>query len=220
MPSEQHACPQCGAHCDSDTESCPNCRAESQSELITATTVDNSAHVYGSGYCPICQTKTSWNKGICCDCNNDESKSASLNSQGLVGDRSKHRFLAAGTDNLAAIICSFVLASQLTFLSGLMQGLAAYALYLGYFFVFEAFLSTTPAKKYFGLAVVAANGSKCTIGQVAIRTALRIFEVNPLLLGAMPAILCAYFSERSQRIGDMLAGTIVIRECDLARDSE
>jgi len=173
MPSEQQACPRCGDQYVSDADSCSNCRAEQQSDLNIAPPTGDSPQVYGSGYCPICQTKTSWKNGICCDCQNDESKSAAHISQGPLGDRSKHRFLAAGTDNLAAIVFSFALANQLTFLSSLVQGLTAYALYLVYFFVFEAFLSTTPAKQFFGLTVVAVTGKKCTIWQAAIRTALR-----------------------------------------------
>jgi uncharacterized RDD family membrane protein YckC len=43
-----------------------------------------------------------------------------------------------------------------------------------------------------------------------IRSGLRIFEVNPLLLGGLPAGLVIIASQRKQRIGDLLAGTVVV----------
>jgi uncharacterized RDD family membrane protein YckC len=39
---------------------------------------------------------------------------------------------------------------------------------------------------------------------------LRILEVNPLLIGALPASIAILSSKRRQRIGDMLAGTVVV----------
>jgi uncharacterized RDD family membrane protein YckC len=36
-------------------------------------------------------------------------------------------------------------------------------------------------------------------------------EVNPILLGALPAALAGVFSKRHQRFGDMLGGSVVVR---------
>jgi uncharacterized RDD family membrane protein YckC len=209
MPSEQQDCPRCGAQSVSDAESCPNCKAEPHSETDTATPADVSTEVYGSGYCPICQTKTRWKNGICCECENDESKSVARNLQGLQGDSTKRRIFAAWIDNAGALVAAAVIAMQLTFLSPLVQGLSAYALFLLYFFVSEAIFSSTVGKWCFGLSVQSIDGTKCTITQAAIRTVLRIFELNPILLGALPAIVLILFSRRKQRLGGMLSKTVV-----------
>ena len=50
-----------------------------------------------------------------------------------------------------------------------------------------------------------------------MRTLLRLFEVNPLLLGGIPAAIAVLCSKNRQRLGDMLAGTYVIRTKDLAK---
>jgi len=44
----------------------------------------------------------------------------------------------------------------------------------------------------------------------------RLVEVNPLLLGGLPAGIAVAMSRRRQRLGDMLAGTYVVRRKDLA----
>jgi len=55
------------------------------------------------------------------------------------------------------------------------------------------------------------DGSPCDWKAALIRGALRLVEVNPILLGGLPAGLAIIASARKQRIGDMLAGTLVVR---------
>jgi hypothetical protein len=43
-----------------------------------------------------------------------------------------------------------------------------------------------------------------------LRTLLRVIEVNPILLGALPAGIMLLVTKRRQRLGDLLAGTVVI----------
>ncbi|MCP3963087.1 MAG: hypothetical protein GY719_35050 [bacterium] len=43
-----------------------------------------------------------------------------------------------------------------------------------------------------------------------MRTLLRVFEVNPLLFGSLPAGLLVAFTKKHQRLGDSLAGTVVV----------
>ena len=61
-----------------------------------------------------------------------------------------------------------------------------------------------------GLVVRKLDGSRCDWKAALIRSALRLVEVNPLLLGGLPAGLVIIASERKQRIGDLLAGTLVV----------
>lgn len=94
----------------------------------------------------------------------------------------------------------------------LIAGLTAYAIYLSYYFIFEACFSATPGKAWFGLTVRQIDGSKCTVRSAFIRTFTRLFELNPLILGYWPAVIVYFRSKRKQRIGDMLAGTVVVEK--------
>lgn len=127
-----------------------------------------------------------------------------------IGAATKHRYFAAVGDNLLALIFSFLLAAQLSFLSRIQQGLSAYAFYLLYYLLFEAAFATTPAKMYFGLRIVQLEtGEKVNLTGTVIRTLFRIVEANPLV-GWLPAGLLILFTRRKQRLGDLVAGTVVI----------
>ena len=61
----------------------------------------------------------------------------------------------------------------------------------------------------FGLWVRRLEGGPCSWKQAGIRTIARLIEVNPLLLGGLPAGIVILMTEKRQRIGDILAGTVV-----------
>lgn len=67
----------------------------------------------------------------------------------------------------------------------------------------------SPGKAMFGLRVVGADGAPEAPRQAVIRGIVALIDLY-LSLGAV-AIGTAMFSERSQRSGDMAAGTVVIR---------
>jgi uncharacterized RDD family membrane protein YckC len=78
----------------------------------------------------------------------------------------------------------------------------------GYYFVLEAYnQGQTLGKKLMGIRVVAAEGV-LDPGKVAIRTALRIVDGFLLYLVAVIVIVV---SQKKQRIGDMAAGTLVVK---------
>lgn len=64
------------------------------------------------------------------------------------------------------------------------------------------------------IQVVDENGNKPSIAQVIVRTLLRIIEVNPLLLGGIPAGIAVLMSKHRQRLGDMAAKTYVLKSSD------
>ncbi len=90
---------------------------------------------------------------------------------------------------------------------------------LSYFVVTEWLWGRTLGKLLTGTIVVNENGHRPSFGQVIVRTLFRLVEVNPLIVGGVPAGIVAYFSKRKQRIGDMAANTYVIRTRDLAKTS-
>jgi uncharacterized RDD family membrane protein YckC len=73
----------------------------------------------------------------------------------------------------------------------------------------EGFLGITLGKLIVGTRVVNKSGRPPGFVKALIRTLTRIFEVNPIFLGGIPAGVTALISVRSQRVGDMLAGTYV-----------
>ena len=74
----------------------------------------------------------------------------------------------------------------------------------------------TPGKRILGLRVVRSDGAPVGPVESLVRNAFRALEV-PFLYA--PGVLCVALTRRHQRIGDMVAGTLVVREraSDLSR---
>ena len=128
----------------------------------------------------------------------------------LIGDASKARIAAFIIDNLIACLLAILsvglIGSPNPCVGGSILGLA----YLGYFFIFESLWSRTPGKFLQGLVVLKTDGSRCRLKDHIIRTLARTIEANPILFGGMPAGVAIFASARKQRIGDLLAGTVVV----------
>lgn len=128
----------------------------------------------------------------------------------MIGDASKARLIAVFIDHLVAFALTMLV---IAFVPESLVDLKAFFLvliYLGYFVVFEALWSRTLGKLFQGLVVRKLDGSPCDWKAALIRGVLRLFEVNPLLFGGLPAGLVIVATERRQRIGDILAGTLVV----------
>ena len=130
----------------------------------------------------------------------------------LIGDSSKKRMLALAVDHALAFVLSLIVAGMVNSLGNFAVVTALSVTYLMYFFVFEALWSRTPGKYLFGLWVCRRDGSRCTWQSAVVRTFLRIIEVNPLLFGGLPAGIMLMVTKRKQRLGDLLAGTVVVRK--------
>ena len=81
-----------------------------------------------------------------------------------------------------------------------------------YFFLQEAAGGKTVGKRGGRVRVVALDGSAPTIQQLAIRNALRCFDVLPMLYASGLISLMWTGPGRRQRLGDRAAGTTVILE--------
>lgn len=80
-----------------------------------------------------------------------------------------------------------------------------------YFILFEFWLNgQTPGKKLFGLRVVRDNGLPAGPREIVVRNLLRAADFMPS--GYMIGGLAAFYSKRGKRLGDMAAGTMVVRE--------
>jgi uncharacterized RDD family membrane protein YckC len=132
----------------------------------------------------------------------------------LIGDTSKARILAFIIDNLIACLISIVAVGLIHSESSIVSGTVLCFAYLSYFFTFEALWSRTPGKFLQGLVIRRIDGTRCDLKCHLIRTLARILEANPILLGGIPAGIAIFSSPRKQRIGDSLAGTVVISKND------
>jgi uncharacterized RDD family membrane protein YckC len=91
---------------------------------------------------------------------------------------------------------------------------------IGYFVVFEALWGRTLGKLITGTVVVDRDGRAPGFAKALARTLLRVVEVNPVLIGGLPAGIALLVTQRHQRIGDLLAGTYVVRRKHLKRDAD
>ena len=128
----------------------------------------------------------------------------------IVGDASKARALALFIDHVIAFAVMMLAVAFVPESLPQIKALLFFVIYLAYFVVLEALWSRTVGKFVQGLVVRKLDGNRCDWTAALIRGFLRIFEVNPLLLGGLPAALAIITSKRRQRIGDMLAGTVVV----------
>ncbi|MBS4194229.1 RDD family protein [Lederbergia citri] len=81
----------------------------------------------------------------------------------------------------------------------------------GYFFAFEYFSGgTTPGKRMMGIRVIQENGHSITLLSSFIRNLLRIIDSLPA--GYFLGIMMIFFHSKHKRIGDLVAGSIVVHE--------
>ena len=90
-------------------------------------------------------------------------------------------------------------------------------LVLAYYVLFEGWWGATPGKYFGKIRVIDSQGRAPGLLRAAIRTALRLIEVNPLLFGGIPAYVVFRLSRYGQRAGDLFARTFVVRIGDVPR---
>jgi uncharacterized RDD family membrane protein YckC len=81
-----------------------------------------------------------------------------------------------------------------------------------YYVVFEGMAQATPGKLVTNLRIVrAADGQPIGITEAVLRTLLRPIDALPYLIPYLVAAAVAAALKRNQRIGDIIAGTLVVR---------
>ena len=129
-------------------------------------------------------------------------------------------YVCLGTIILILLIIWAVLAYNLTFYTTgnwqlwltAIQILLIFAVYVGYFVFFETlWQGQTPGKRRAKIRVIKGDGRPVGLQEATLRALLRPLD-DLLYIGALLII----FSRQEKRIGDILAGTLVIRE---SRDS-
>lgn len=90
-----------------------------------------------------------------------------------------------------------------------------FLLFAGYFAFFEWWWDgQTPGKRLMKLRVIREDGRPITLWEAIARNLLRIFDAVPGFVIPVYSIglIVVFLSSRDQRVGDMFAGTVVIRE--------
>lgn len=90
-----------------------------------------------------------------------------------------------------------------------------FMLFSGYFIFFEWLMNgQTPGKRLLKLRVIREDGRPITLWEAIARNLLRIFDAVPGFVVPVYSVglISIFMSGRDQRVGDLFAGTVVIRE--------
>lgn len=88
---------------------------------------------------------------------------------------------------------------------------AGFCLYWGYFAAFEALWNgQTPGKRKAGIRVIKDSGRPLTAFEAIARNFLRAIDSMPGMYGV--AVIAIFIDKRSRRLGDMVAGTVVVHD--------
>lgn len=93
--------------------------------------------------------------------------------------------------------------------------LVLFLLFSGYFIFFEwLWDGQTPGKRLMKLRVIREDGRPITLWEAIARNLLRIFDAAPGFFIPIYSIglIIIFLNKRDQRVGDIFAGTVVIRE--------
>lgn len=139
-----------------------------------------------------------------------------------------NRFLACAIDHTIQalalgliLLLSLILSSFVTiqnFISSAPKWVGAIMLILlflvfsSYFAFFEWLWSgQTPGKRWLKLRVIREDGRPITFWEATVRNLIRFFDIMPYPFYSI-GLISVFSTTRDQRIGDMVAGTVVIRE--------
>ena len=81
----------------------------------------------------------------------------------------------------------------------------------GYFALFEIFWNgQTPGKRYAQVRVIKDDGRPIGAYEAIVRNALRLVDMLPAMYGI--GLISIFMSRKSKRLGDFVAGTVVVHE--------
>ena len=148
-----------------------------------------------------------------------------------------NRFLAVAIDHFIQYLAIILIAWFFLFISGTNVGdsgstasevlsempkwtiaimvLILFLVFSGYFIFFEwLWDGQTPGKRLLKLRVIRDDGRPITLWEAIARNLLRVFDAAPGFFLPIYSIglIVIFLSSRDQRVGDIFAGTVVIRE--------
>jgi len=132
------------------------------------------------------------------------------------------RFYAWLVDTMIRTVVIIVIAMGLAYLDNTGSGILLISVFLIEWFYpvyFELFHNgKTPGKSTFGLFVAQENASPVTPAASLIRNLLRFVDFLPFAYGF--GLICLMSNNRFQRIGDIVAGTVVLHKDVIQQNAE
>lgn len=131
---------------------------------------------------------------------------------GTEGDVVLNRIIAFLIDLILFVVIFGIISNLVALVSEtlgfLMSGLGG-VVFLLYFIYFEAEYGQTIGKMVMDIVVVTEDGDPIDYKESAVRNVLRLVDAipHPLYVVGLVAI---YFTDREQRLGDLLADTVVV----------
>jgi uncharacterized RDD family membrane protein YckC len=139
-----------------------------------------------------------------------------------------NRFIACAVDHaiqilaLILMVVAFILISNAASLANTFDNLPKWVIAVaivvvfvimdGYFVFFEWLWSgQTPGKRWLKLRVIREDGRPITFFEAMVRNLLRDFDIMPAPFYSA-GLISVFATEKDQRIGDLVAGTVVVRE--------
>jgi uncharacterized RDD family membrane protein YckC len=136
------------------------------------------------------------------------------------------RFLSALVDTLLMLLLQVIIFGTL-FLVGVqldnlfsdsapawliaILSLVAFVFFWGYYIFFEILWNgQTPGKRWVGLRVIRLDGMPVTAAEVVIRNLVRLIDLMPTAYGV--GVVTMFVNEKSRRLGDLAAGTVVVHD--------
>ena len=89
---------------------------------------------------------------------------------------------------------------------------AIFLVWSGYFALFEwVWSGQTPGKRWLRLRVIREDGRPITFWEATARNLVRLLDMEPFPFYSI-GLVSVFVSSRDQRLGDLVAGTVVVRE--------
>ena len=139
-----------------------------------------------------------------------------------------NRFLACAIDHALQVLTIIVMAIAFTVLANYSSVgdqisnapkwvkavliIIVFLIVSGYFAFFEwIWKGQTPGKRWLKLRVIREDGRPVTFWEATVRNLLRTFDMMPAPFYSI-GLISVFISSSDQRVGDMVAGTVVVRE--------
>jgi uncharacterized RDD family membrane protein YckC len=135
------------------------------------------------------------------------------------------RFLSALVDTLLILLLQVIVFGTLILLAGMeslfssdaptwviaILSLMAFVFFWGYYIFFELLWNgQSPGKRWVGLRVIRVDGMPVTAVEVVIRNLVRLIDLLPTAYGV--GVVTMFVNDKSRRLGDLAAGTVVIHD--------
>ena len=139
-----------------------------------------------------------------------------------------NRFIACAIDHTIQIVSLIVLIVLFAFISDAadlgnqflstpkwvkaLLVVIVFVVWDGYFVLFEwLWRGQTPGKRWLKLRVIREDGRPISFFEAIVRNLLRLFDIQPAIFYSV-GLISVFSTDRDQRVGDLVAGTVVVRE--------